>query len=155
MVSTVASRFFFYIVFDNLVNGKKGRRNPWNDIYGDGRTTFFEPTISYLRRHPDAYVYEKGKGWLVKMFAPLTLVSADVAVDYQINFQNPATLVMDGIIDLHHDIMTFRVFIVLAVAYVLGSARYHYRANEKGTREFAPGMAAARHINHHAALEII
>jgi len=155
MISTVATLFFFYVVFDNLVNGKKGRRNPWNDIYGDGRKTYFEPTINYLRRHPEVYTYDKGQGWLVKAVAPVALVCADVAVPHQINFQNPATLVMDGIIDLHHDVMTFLVFIVLGVVYVLGSAIVHYRANEAGHREFAPGMAAARHVNHHTALEVI
>ena len=155
MISTVASRFFFYIVYDNLVNGKKGRRNPRNDIYAESRKAFFETTIGYLKRHPEFYVYEKNKGWLVKYFSPFTVLLADVPVDYQINFQNPATLVMDGIIDLHHDIMTFLIFIVIGVAYTLFAALYHYRANEKGTRVFGVGQAAGRHVNHHAALEII
>jgi hypothetical protein len=56
---------------------------------------------------------------LVKALSPLSLVLADVPVEYQINFQNPATLIMDGIIDLHHDIMTFLIFIVIGVGYVL------------------------------------
>jgi len=92
---------------------------------------------------------------LVKALAPVVFVSADVAVPHQINFQNPATLVMDGIIDLHHDVMTFLIFIVIGVTYVLGSALVHYRANEAGYRSFAPGMEVARHVNHHTALEVI
>jgi len=78
-----------------------------------------------------------------------------VPVDYQINFQNPATLVMDGIIDLHHDIMTFLIFIVIGVAYTLFAALYHYRANADGVRKFEAGKAAGRHVNHFASLEII
>jgi len=63
---------------------------------------------------------------------------------------------MDGIIDLHHDIMTFLIFIVIGVGYIMGSAVANFRAT-KGDRlrDFAHGLAAARHINHHAALEII
>jgi len=71
---------------------------------------------------------------LVRAITPLSLVFADVPVEHQINFQNPATLVMDGIIDRHHDIMTFLIFIVIGVTYVLASALYHFRVNEKGTR---------------------
>jgi heme/copper-type cytochrome/quinol oxidase subunit 2 len=80
---------------------------------------------------------------------------ADAPIDNQINFQNPATLIMDGIIDLHHDIMTFLIFIVIGVAYTLFSALYHYRANKDGGRIFAAGQAAGRHVNHHATLEVI
>jgi len=91
----------------------------------------------------------------VKALSPLAFILADVPVERQINFQNPATLVMDGIIDLHHDIMTFLIFIVIAVTYILGSTLVHYVANDAGHRDFAPGLAAARHVNHHTALEVI
>lgn len=155
MISTIASLFFFYIVYDNLVNGQKGRRNPWNSAYAESNKAYFETTIAYLKRHPEFYVYEKDKGWLVKYVAPLSVMFADAPIDNQINFQNPATLIMDGIIDLHHDIMTFLIFIVIGVAYTLFSALYHYRANKDGGRIFAAGQAAGRHVNHHATLEVI
>lgn len=155
MISTIASLFFFYIVYDNLVNGQKGRRNPWNSAYAESNKAYFETTIAYLKRHPEFYTYEKDKGWLVKYIAPLSVMLADAPIDNQINFQNPATLIMDGIIDLHHDIMAFLIFIVIGVAYTLFSALYHYRANKDGIRVFAAGQEAGRHVNHHAALEVI
>lgn len=155
MISTIASLFFFYVVYDNLVHGKKGRRNPWNSPYAESRKAYFEPTITYLKRHPEFYSYEKGHGWAVKYVAPFAVLRADAPIDHQINFQNPATLIMDGIIDLHHDIMTFLIFIVIGVAYVLGSALYNFMVNKEGLREFTPGHIAGRHVNHHATLEII
>lgn len=85
----------------------------------------------------------------------MSVMLADAPLDNQIVFQNPATIIMDGIIDLHHDIMTFIVFIAIGVAYVLGSALYHFHANKSGTRKFEHGQAAARHVNHHATLEVI
>lgn len=91
----------------------------------------------------------------MKYVAPLSIMLADAPIDNQINFQNPATLIMDGIIDLHHDIMTFLVFIVIAVAYTLGSALYHFRVNKDGIRVYGPGEAVGRHVNHHATLEVI
>jgi len=116
---------------------------------------FFETTISYLKRHPEFFEFKKDKGWLVKAVAPFSITLADAPIDNQIAFQNPATLIMDGIIDLHHDIMTFIVFILIGVAYVLGSSLFHFHADKKGTRKFAPGQAVGRHVNHHATLEII
>jgi len=78
----------------------------------------------------------------------------DVPVDYQINFQNPATLVMDGIIDLHPDIMAFRILIRAIVAYIMGAARHHYREIVPGLRHFGPRGGITRHVNHHGRLEV-
>jgi len=39
----------------------------------------------------------------------------DAAVPYQINFQDPASPIMEGIIDLHHDIMFFLIIVVVFV----------------------------------------
>jgi len=92
---------------------------------------------------------------LVKYVSPFAVLFADAPIDNQIAFQNPATLIMDGIIDLHHDIMTFLIFILIGVAYVLGSALFHFHADKNGTRKFAPGQAVGRHVNHHATLEVV
>jgi hypothetical protein len=85
----------------------------------------------------------------------LALLGFDVPVDYQINFQNPATLVMDGIIDLHHDIMAFLILIMSVVAYIRFAALHHYRELVPGLREFGPLGAITRHVNHHGLLEVI
>jgi heme/copper-type cytochrome/quinol oxidase subunit 2 len=79
----------------------------------------------------------------------------DVPVDYQINFQNPATLVMDGIIDLHHDIMAFLILILAVVAYILFAALHHYRELVPGLRVFGDFGHVTRHVNHHGLLEVL
>jgi len=38
---------------------------------------------------------------------------------WQINFQAPATPIMEGIVDLHHDIMGILIFIFVSVTYTL------------------------------------
>jgi heme/copper-type cytochrome/quinol oxidase subunit 2 len=86
---------------------------------------------------------------------PFALAGLDVAVDRQINFQNPATLVMDGIIDLHHDIMTFLILIMVVVSYILFSALFNFREAKHGLRAFEGFGAITRHVNHHATLEVI
>ena len=44
----------------------------------------------------------------------------------QKNFCHPATPVMENIIDLHHDIMVFVIFISLFVLFMLGACLYYY-----------------------------
>lgn len=46
-------------------------------------------------------------------------VSADYALKYQLGFQDPATLAMEGIIDLHHNIMAFLIFIFIVVCFMM------------------------------------
>jgi cytochrome c oxidase subunit 2 len=42
-------------------------------------------------------------------------IKFDAAVNYQINFQDPASPIMEGITDLHHDIMFFLVVVMVFV----------------------------------------
>jgi heme/copper-type cytochrome/quinol oxidase subunit 2 len=66
--------------------------------------------------------------------------------NYQINFQEPATLIMDGIIDLHHDIMAFLVLISIFVIYMLVRIIYFFGAGIDDYRS---------NYNHNSPLEVI
>nr|YP_009647131.1 cytochrome c oxidase subunit 2 [Chloropicon maureeniae]QBX98802.1 cytochrome c oxidase subunit 2 [Chloropicon maureeniae] len=50
----------------------------------------------------------------------------DAAEPWQLSFQEPATPVMQGIIDLHHDLMFFITFIAVFVMWILGRTLYHF-----------------------------
>ena len=52
----------------------------------------------------------------------------DAPEAWQIGFQDPATPVMQGIIDLHHDIFFFLVVIVVFVFWMLMRTLYHFNA---------------------------
>ena len=52
----------------------------------------------------------------------------DAAEPWQIGFQDPASPVMQGLIDLHHDIFSFMVFILLFVVWMLGRTIYKFNA---------------------------
>jgi len=43
----------------------------------------------------------------------------DFARSYQLNFQDTASPIMSGILDLHHDIVFFLILILLPVLYIL------------------------------------
>jgi cytochrome c oxidase subunit 2 len=55
----------------------------------------------------------------------------DVALPWQLSFQDPATPMMQGIIDLHHDIMFFIIFVVIFVTWMLARTliHFHYTQN--------------------------
>ena len=57
--------------------------------------------------------------------------SAEAAENYQIGFQDPATPIMQGLIDLHHDIFSFLVFVLLFVVWILVRTvyRFHHTKN--------------------------
>lgn len=55
-------------------------------------------------------------------------------------FQDPATPIMEGIIDFHHDIMVFLVFIFVFVTWVLLRTIYHFHYTKNSTPyEFSHG----------------
>lgn len=47
------------------------------------------------------------------------LSPCDFAQEWQLGFQDPATPIMEGIVDLHHDIMFFSCTICISVSYIL------------------------------------
>jgi cytochrome c oxidase subunit II len=134
-LSVLGAVLFFYIVFATLTGDAVCETNPWtvkdtttNSVVDDKLSptlewllpsppafhTFEEiPSIknptylnSYLPKFPDAKTSDES-------------VAEDAAMPWQIGFQDPATPIMQGIIDLHHDIMGLMMFILLFVMWML------------------------------------
>jgi cytochrome c oxidase subunit 2 len=63
--------------------------------------------------------------WFLFMIVP-TIATADAPEPWQIGFQDPATPVMQGIIDLHHDIFFFMIVILVFVIWMLSRTLYHF-----------------------------
>jgi cytochrome c oxidase subunit II len=123
LVSVVALILFFYIVYDMLANGKPVRvLNPYKTVTGK-------------------YV----AGALLPMMA-------DYPEPWQLGFQDPATPNMQGIIDLHHDIMFFLIFIIVFVLWMMGTIIIYF--NEKTVSAWATDYKPSR-VYHNAPLEVI
>ena len=77
-------------------------------------------------------VIGKNKQNLVMIFRILLILLspvftlADAPESWQMGFQDPATPVMQGIIDLHHDIMFFMFVILVFVVWMLSRTLYHF-----------------------------
>lgn len=73
-----------------------------------------------------------------KIFCTLVLiypncVLADSAQDWQLGFQDPATPIMEGIINLHHDLMFFICVISVFVSWMLGRTLWYFEQSQNPT----------------------
>jgi cytochrome c oxidase subunit 2 len=77
----------------------------------------------------------------------------DSSTPWQISFQDPATPVMEGIINLHHDLMFFITFIFFFVLIVLARTIYFYTFSVTDSRQADSNYS--RNIVHGTAIEVI
>jgi hypothetical protein len=88
---------FFYVVFDIFVYGKLAKKSPY--------------AIKILTQMQLSNIILEGKNSLniktVYFRGLFFLFFSNFGAEYQFGFQDPATFLMEGIIDLHHDIMFF------------------------------------------------
>lgn len=71
---------------------------------------------------------------LLFSFLPVK-VYQDAPEAWQMGFQDPATPVMQGIVDLHHDISFFLLIILLFVIWMLSRTLYHFRESNNPVPE--------------------
>jgi cytochrome c oxidase subunit 1 len=117
MISVISALFFFYIVLNMFTTQLRStKRNPWR-TYGTGtsRALFVVPAL------------------------------LDAPFPWQMNFQTPATEIMEKIIDLHHDLMFFLVVIVVFVSWMLARTVILYRSENLVTPRAS--------FTHHTLLE--
>ena len=63
---------------------------------------------------------------------------------WQLAFQDPASPILEGIINLHHDVMTILLFILGAVSIVMGAAIYFFNVKRYNPKVYYTGLT------HHA-----
>lgn len=63
-------------------------------------------------------------GFILLNYQPI--VYCDVAENWQVSFQDPATPIMEGIINLHHDLMFFIVVVSIFVSWMLARTLWHF-----------------------------
>jgi len=64
---------------------------------------------------------------LLNIFFPYIVLS-DAAENWQLSFQDPATPIMEGIVNLHHDLMFFVCVISVFVTWMLFRTLWHFNA---------------------------
>ena len=64
--------------------------------------------------------------YITMFLFPRSILLADASQNWQINFQDSATPIMEGIINLHHDLMFFIWVIFIFVAWMLFKTLWHF-----------------------------
>jgi cytochrome c oxidase subunit 1 len=114
-VSLLATLFFFFLVYDMFVYGLPGRKAPYaiNAVTLMQLSNLFSNTKVFMSPHTSNVIIKVStKSLFIFSFS-------DTAKNWQFGFQDPATSIMEGIIDLHHDVMYFLVWVVVAVLWVV------------------------------------
>lgn len=123
-ISILGAILFFVVVWMTVTGDNKCGKNPWNFEESE-KSKLQSPTIEWLLPSPPAFhTFEEvpciresaGKQYN----APAKVDrSSDAAIPWQLDFQDPASPAMQGIIDLHHDIMGLMTFILIFVMWML------------------------------------
>jgi cytochrome c oxidase subunit II len=123
-ISIIATAIFFYTVFDMFVYGKAGRRAP----YAVTALTLLQLESILLKNNKNL---TKAKVYTKAFALPALFIGFfnDSANAWQFGFQDPATSLMEGIIDLHHDVMFFLIWVIVLVSFlmyefIIGSFNY-------------------------------
>ena len=150
LISASAVLYFFWLIYNHLTATAwyPHNYNPWSQTAYFGATKHAE--VSFVQPTWTTGILKKRNtksNWLFNSSALVLMAVAEGAPrSWQINFQEPATLIMDSIIDLHHDVITFLVFITTFVIYILGRIIYQFDAQKNNARI---------NINHNAPLEVV
>lgn len=107
-ISLIATLLFFYVVFDLFVYGKVAKKAPYA-LKILTQMQISELLLKQTKFNKNSIMF---RGLFFFFFA-------DSANNYQFGFQDPATFLMEGIIDLHHDIMFFLIWIVVVVSFFI------------------------------------
>jgi cytochrome c oxidase subunit 1 len=126
-LSVFSTCLFFYIIYDML------------------RTEYILTKDNPWKHYPQSVTITVPKQLSTLGF--LSLVTFDAPEKWQMNFQDPATPIMEKIIDLHHDIQFFLIIIVIAVLWFL--LRTVWLFNETNTQ------TVRYSFDHHTHLELI
>ena len=84
-------------------------------------------------------------------FPLLSFLLADAAESWQVSFQDPATPIMQGIIDFHHDVFGFMLFILGFVLWILSRTLWHFTISES----YRPDNEVVAKIVHNSFVEIV
>jgi hypothetical protein len=141
MISVIATLVFFVLMFQAFYKS--------TPVRGSGYVTTHSiilPAKLLKARGIDVSKVTIKSGILFSLLGKDTLLG--LPLPGQITFQTPATPIMEGLIDLHHDIMFFLVFIIVFVLYLLTVIVFYFHETPDSVRNTST-------VSHHTRLEII
>ena len=146
IISVIATFVFFVLIFHAFYNSVPAENN---EDY-DNRKEIILPKALLAARNISLAKVESLKSDKRLNVGIISLLGGDLLFGLplpgQVNFQDPATPIIEGLIDLHHDIMFFLVFIIIFVLYLLVVIVFIFGADS---------LRNTSAVAHHTRLEII
>ena len=147
-ISIIATLIFFYVIFDMFIYGDIGRKAPYSI-----------KILTEMRLSELLLIKTKNKSITIKKLS--FFIFMDATHKWQFGFQDPATSLMEGIIDLHHDIMFFLIWVVVLVSFfifefVIGGFNFNtlWFKPKDGELQWSSEILPTK-IQHHTVLEIV
>jgi cytochrome c oxidase subunit 1 len=153
-ISLFATVLFFYIVYDMFATNYVNRKNNPSKFYPDSLSLLVPSHYSMTRKNyaKVASTDKEKLGLHNSLLILFTLVGSkdtffDAPRNWQMNFQAPASPIMEKIIDLHHDIQFFLIIIIIGVLWMLLRAIYLFEENNTETPRYS--------FDHHTGVELV
>jgi hypothetical protein len=147
MISVIATLIFFILLFVAFINNKPAKTSHYQTF--DAKAVIMPSKVINTK---NLYSNESNKLKKSNAFGLLMLYSSNtffgIPLPGQKTFQLPATPIMEGLIDLHHDIMAILVFIIVFVFYMLTMIVYNFH---EGT-DFKRNTST---VTHNTFIEIV
>ncbi len=128
-LSVFSTLLFFYLVFEAFF------------------AEYFLFKYNTWKHYPEKITFKLPQTISAFFLLTITSTTFDAPEKWQMNFQDPATPLMEKIIDLHHDIQFFLIIIVISVLWFLLRTIWLFREENTNTVRFA--------FDHHTSLELI
>jgi cytochrome c oxidase subunit 2 len=142
MISVIATLVFFVLMFLAFYNSVPSRSSG----YSTTKAVIIPARLLRARGIDIAKVTKVSGLFIFSLLGNDTLLG--LALPGQVGFQVPATPIMEGLIDLHHDIMFFLVFIIVFVLYLLAIIVFLFHESTDSKRNTST-------VTHHTRLEVI
>jgi len=146
IISVFSIIIFFYMIYDLVVYGKPVGDNPWKD-HG--------LTLLLLKKNVLPKQVTKTSSKVLPLFFFNFQDMAKTISDS--GFQDPATSVMEGMLNLHHDIMFICIIILTFVGWLMYRTLYifNYSKNEYWFYETNSDDQFPSNVTHNSVLEIV
>lgn len=146
-MSFVSTMFFFYIVYDMFRTNNEVKKNNPTKHYAETVTLYIPSPSVYENWKKEQEAKQTNANTKVDATVISAAIMFDAPKNWQMNFQEPASPIMEKIIDLHHDIQFFLIIIVIGVLWILLRSVYLFREKNTETIRYA--------FDHHTLVELI
>ena len=151
IISVISIIVFFYTLYDLVVYGKRVSDNPWKNH--EVTLLLLKKNVLSISKSQSRIFFFKPK---IKNYFFVSFINIPEILSNS-GFQDPATSVMEGMLNLHHDLMFFMILILIFVGWLLYRTIYLFNWNNNKVWFYSTNSNEQypSDVQHNSLLEII